>query len=126
VLSLLIIVYVAATGTHDRFRLVQPKYWILFGAFSVIILFGILTIRRFGAGAERHEILSAGHSTIFPSRGAPDQRHAAARQLRWLLGLALLQLPVAAYQRWIVLDEGRYTGDNVQGTMMDSGVCRCS
>ena len=41
-LSALVLVYVAAAGTRDRFRLVQSKYWIVFGAFSVIILCGIL------------------------------------------------------------------------------------
>ncbi|MGD0502384.1 MAG: hypothetical protein ABSD02_06565 [Steroidobacteraceae bacterium] len=123
VLSLLIIVYVAATGTHDRFRLVQPKYWILFGAFSVIILFGILNNPP-GSGP----VLSGMRFYLraiplfFLPAVLPISDTQLRRQLRWLLGLALLQLPVAAYQRWIVLDEGRYTGDNVQGTMMDSGV----
>ena len=42
VLSGLVVVYVAAAGTRNRFRLVQSKYWIIFAAFSVIILFGII------------------------------------------------------------------------------------
>ena len=41
-LSGLVLVYVAAAGTRNRFRLVQSKYWIIFAAFSVIILFGII------------------------------------------------------------------------------------
>jgi hypothetical protein len=31
-------------------------------------------------------------------------------------------LPVAGYQRWLVYDAGKFSGDSVQGTLMDSGI----
>jgi hypothetical protein len=44
------------------------------------------------------------------------------RQLKLLLTLAFVQLPVAVYQRWVQMSAGRYSGDPVQGTLLDSGV----
>jgi hypothetical protein len=44
-----------------------------------------------------------------------------AQQLRLLLGLSLLQFPVALFQRWIVFSQERYSGDSVVGTLHDSG-----
>jgi hypothetical protein len=122
-LSAVVLVYVAAAGTRNRFRLVQPKYWLVFGAFSAIILFGILNNPP-GSGP----VLSGMRFYLraiplfFLPAVLPISEAQLGRQLKWLLGLALVQLPIAAYQRWIVLSEGRYTGDNVQGTMMDSGI----
>jgi hypothetical protein len=43
-------------------------------------------------------------------------------QLKWLLGLGLLQLPIAGYQRWIIYSAGRFSGDDVRGTLLDSGI----
>jgi hypothetical protein len=44
------------------------------------------------------------------------------RQFKVLLALAFIQLPVAVYQRWVIMSAGRYSGDGVQGTLMDSGI----
>jgi len=122
-LSALVLVYVAATGTRNRFSLVQSKYWIAFGAFSVIILFGILNNPP-GSGPmlSGMRFYLRAIPLFFLAAVLPISEAQLSRQLKWLLGLALLQVPIAAYQRWIVLSEGRYTGDNVQGTMMDSGI----
>lgn len=122
-LSALVIVYVAAAGTRNRFALVQSKYWIAFGAFSVIILFGILNDPP-GSGPmlSGMRFYLRAIPLFFLPAVLPISEAQLSRQLKWLLGLALLQLPISAYQRWIVLSEGRFTGDNVQGTMMDSGI----
>lgn len=122
-LSALVLVYVAAAGTRDRFRLVQSKYWIVFGAFSVIILCGILNNPP-GSGPmlSGMRFYLRAIPLFFLPAVLPISEAQLSRQLKWLLGLALLQVPIAAYQRWTVLSEGRYTGDNVQGTMMDSGI----
>jgi hypothetical protein len=122
-LSALVLVYVAAAGTRNRFRLVQSKYWIAFGAFSVIILCGILNNPP-GSGPmlSGMRFYLRAIPLFFLPAVLPISEAQLGRQLKWLLGLSLLQLPIAAYQRWTVLSEGRYTGDNVQGTMMDSGI----
>ena len=41
-LSCVVIVYVLFGGVRDRFRLVAPKYWIVFGAMIVVIILGII------------------------------------------------------------------------------------
>lgn len=122
-LSALVLVYVAAAGTRNRFRLVQSKYWIAFGAFSVIILCGILNNPP-GSGPmlSGMRFYLRAIPLFFLAAVLPISEAQLGRQLKLLLGLSLLQLPIAAYQRWTVLSEGRYTGDNVQGTMMDSGI----
>src|SRR6516225_7377765 len=42
VLSVLITAYVALLGPRNRFRLVAPKYWIVFIAIAVVISCGVL------------------------------------------------------------------------------------
>ena len=122
-LSAFVTVYVAIAGTRERFRLVAPKYWLVFGSFALVILCGIINNPP-GAGP----LLSG---VRFDLRGVPMFFLAAVappseRQLKHVLNLlfvfALIQLPLAVMQRWIVLDEGRHTGDEVQGTLMDSGI----
>jgi hypothetical protein len=44
------------------------------------------------------------------------------RQLKVLLGLAFLQLPITVYQRWIIYSADRFSGDDVRGTILDSGI----
>jgi hypothetical protein len=122
-LSAVVVVYVLFAGVRDRFRLVAPKYWILFGAMVVVIVCGVVN-NQSGVGP----LLSG---TRFYLRPVPmfflpavlvvtDQQ--LARQLKWLLGLALLQVPVAVYQQYVIQSEGRFTGDDVRGTVMDSGI----
>jgi O-antigen ligase len=122
-LSGIVIVYVVVAGTRDRFRMVAPKYWLFFAALTLVTLCGII-INNPGPGP----VISG---LRFYFRGAPLFLLAAVlpmsednlqRQLKLLLGLAFIQLPVSAYQRWVVFSEDRYSGDSVQGTLMDSGI----
>lgn len=122
-LSGIVIVYVLVAGTRDRFRMVAPKYWLFFAALTLVTLCGII-INNPGPGP----VISG---LRFYFRGAPLFLLAAVlpmsednlqRQLKLLLGLAFIQLPVSAYQRWVVFSEDRYSGDSVQGTLMDSGI----
>jgi hypothetical protein len=122
-LSALVILYVLFAGVRDRFRLVAPKYWIVFGAMTVVIICGVID-NQSGVGP----LLSG---TRFYLRPVPmfflpavlslsDEQ--LRRQLKWLLALALLQVPVAIYQQYVIQSEGRFTGDDVKGTLMDSGI----
>src|SRR5580704_6024874 len=105
---MLVMLYVFVAGTRDRFRLVAPKYWLVFGALALVILCGIINNNP-GAGP-----LITGLRFYF--RAAP------LFFLPALLALAFIQLPVAVYQRWVIMSAGRYSGDGVQGTLMDSGI----
>ncbi len=122
-LSAVVILYVLFAGVRDRFRLVAPKYWIVFGAMIIVIVCGVID-NQSGVGP----LLSG---TRFYLRPVPmfflpavlslsDQD--LKRQLKWLLALALLQVPVAIYQQYVIQSEGRFTGDDVKGTLMDSGI----
>jgi hypothetical protein len=44
------------------------------------------------------------------------------QQIKVILTIALLQVPVTIYQRWVVYSAGRFSGDDVRGTLVDSGV----
>jgi len=123
VLSGIVLLYVAIVGTRDRFRLVAPKYWFAFGAFAVLILCGVIN-NRTGTGPmlSGMRFYLRAMPMFFLAAVLPTSEQQLKRQLNLLLALAFLQVPIAVYQRWIVLSEGRYTGDSVQGTLMDSGV----
>jgi hypothetical protein len=122
-MSVVVVLYVLFAGTRDRFRLVAPKYWFVFGAFAVVILCGIIN-NASGAGpmlSGMRFYLRAVPMFFLPAV-LPLTDGQLKRQLKWLLVLALVQVPVALYQRWIVQMEGRFSGDDVRGTLMDSGI----
>jgi hypothetical protein len=122
-LSGVVIIYVLFAGVRDRFHLIAPKYWIVFGAMIVVIVCGLIN-NQTGAGP----LLSG---TRFYFRPVPMfflpavlalSESQLRRQLRWLLALALVQVPIAIYQQYVIQSEGRFTGDDVRGTVMDSGI----
>jgi len=123
VLSACVMVYVAIAGTRDRFHWVAPKYWLVFGAFALVILFGIIDNAP-GAGpmlsGARFHLRAV--PMFFLAAVAPPSERQLKQLLTLLFVFALIQLPVAAWQRWIVLYEERHTGDEVRGTLMDSGI----
>jgi hypothetical protein len=119
----LVILYVLVAGVRDRFQLVAPKYWLFFGAISLVMLCGII-INNPGSGpliSGMRFYLRAVPLFFLPAV-LPMTEEQLKRQLKLLLTLALVQLPVAAYQRWVIMSEGRSSGDPVQGTLMDSGI----
>ena len=122
-LSGLVVLYVAIAGTRDGFRLVAPKYWLAFGAFGLVILCGIINNAP-GAGP----VLSGARFDLraFPlfllAAVSPPSEKQFKRLLFVLLAFAAIQLPLTIKQRWVVQSEGRHTGDEVWGTIMDSGI----
>ncbi|HTT04833.1 MAG TPA: hypothetical protein VMF64_06050, partial [Steroidobacteraceae bacterium] len=122
-LSGLVLIYVLVAGPRRRFYLVNPKYWLVFGALTAIIIAGIIN-----GGASAGPVLGA---LRFYLRALPlfflpavcefsDAQQ--KQQLKLLMFLSLIQLPIAAYQRYVVWSEGRFTGDPVTGTLLDSGI----
>jgi hypothetical protein len=122
-MSAAVILYVLVAGTRDRFRLVAPKYWLIFGAMTVVILCGIIDNSP-GAGPVISGMRFYFRAAPFFLLAAvlPMSEEQIMRQLKLLLGLAFIQLPIAGYQRWLVYDAGKFSGDSVQGTLMDSGI----
>lgn len=123
VLSAAVVLYVAIVGTRDRFRLVAPKYWLVFGAFALVIVCGIINNAP-GAGP----MLSGArfHLRAFPlfllAAVAPPSEKQLKRLLKLVFVFAAIQVPLTVKQRWVVQSEGRHTGDEVWGTVMDSGI----
>lgn len=123
ILSGVLVAYVFVAGTRDRFRMIAPKYWFVFGALAVVALCGILNGHT-GSGSiitgMRYYFRAL--PMFFVAAIMPVTDEQLSRQLKWLLGLALIQLPVTAYQRWVIYSAGRYSGDDVRGTVLDSGI----
>jgi hypothetical protein len=122
-MSVLVILYVLFAGTRDRFRLVAPKYWLTFGALAVVLLCGIINGAP-GAGpviSGARFYLRAVPMFFLPAV-LPLSEAQLKRLLKWLLVVALIQLPVAGSQRWVIEAAGRFSGDDVRGTLLDSGI----
>jgi len=122
-LSCVLILYVFIFGTRDRFQMVAPKYWLLFGALAAVIVCGVV-LNGVGSGSiitGMRFYLRALPMFFLPAVMRVTDAQLKT-QLKWLLGLGLLQLPVAGYQRWIIYSEDRYSGDDVRGTLLDSGI----
>jgi hypothetical protein len=122
-LSLLLIVYIFIAGTRSRFELVAPKYWLIFAALTVVILCGILNGEP-GAGPiiTGMRFYLRALPMFFLAAVAPVDDDQLRKQLKLLLAVGLLQLPVCVYQRWIVYSQDKFSGDSVRGTLQDSGI----
>jgi hypothetical protein len=122
-MSGIVVLYVLFAGTRDRFRLVAPKYWFAFGAMVVVIVCALVN-NPTGAGpvlsGMRFHLRAA--PLFFLAAVLPMSDNSVKRQLQWVLALGLVQVPVAFYQRWIIEQAGRFSGDDVRGTLMDSGI----
>jgi hypothetical protein len=122
-MSALVIIYVLFAGTRDRFRLVAPKYWLTFGALAFVLLCGIINGAP-GAGpviSGSRFYLRAVPMFFLPAV-LPLGEEQLKRVLKLLLVVALIQVPVAGYQRSIIEAAGRFSGDDVRGTLLDSGI----
>jgi hypothetical protein len=122
-MSALLLLYVVFAGTRDRFRRVAPKYWLAFGAMTVVMLCGIVNSPSGAAPMLSGARFFLRAVPLFFLPAVMSQNEAQiGRQLKWLAGLALLQVPLSIYQRWQVMEAGRYSGDDVRGTLLDSGI----
>ncbi len=122
-MSGIVMLYVLFAGTRDRFHLVAPKYWFAFGAMLVVIICALVN-NPTGVGPVlsglRFDLRAA--PLFFLAAVLPMSEANLRRQLKCLLALGLMQVPVAIYQRYIIEQAGRFSGDDVRGTVMDSGI----
>lgn len=122
VLSIIIAVWVLLEGVRRGFT-VAPKYWVVFGLMVFIIVCGVFT-NSVGAGpvfAGMRSYLRALPlflvAAVFPFTDKQIQQQAKA-----ILAIALLQVPFTCYQRYVIMAAHHYSGDDVRGTVMDSGI----
>lgn len=122
-LSGIVVLYVVALGARQRFQYVRAPYWLAFSAVLAVILCGAI------ANSVAPGPLFAGiryYTRALPLFLLPAvyefKDSQIRQQLRLLLLVAIVQLPFAAYQRWIVMRAEKFSGDSVVGTLLDSSV----
>lgn len=121
-LTAYVAIYVIAVGARQRFRYVAAKYWIAFGAILVTIICGIFTdnVEAGPVIAGMRSYLRAIPFFFLPALFDFTEKQ-LRQQIKLLLAICLLQLPIAVYQRWEVMSAGHFTGDGVTGTVQYSG-----
>jgi len=112
-------VLIIVAGVRSRFQYVRSVYWLLFGAFLLIVICGAV-VNRLEPGP-----IFAGlriYLRALPFFFLPAVLELKENQLRvqllLLLAFCLLQIPLAAAQRMATMARGGITGDETFGTLM--------
>lgn len=114
---------VVIAGTRNRFQYVRAGYWVVFGALLVTIICGAL-INDVGAGpifAGARNYLRAIPWFLVPAVFAFTNDQVKS-QVKLLLAVALLQMPLVAQQRLATDAQGSFTGDLISGTLLISSI----
>jgi hypothetical protein len=123
VFSVIAVVVILLRGVRTGFALVAPKYWFVFGLLSLTILCGILT-NEVGSGptlSGMRSYLRAIPLFLLPAV-YPFTDKQLQQQLKLILAICLVQIPITTYQRYVIYSAGRFSGDDVRGTLVDSGI----
>jgi hypothetical protein len=125
-LTAIVLIYLLAEGARSRFKDVRPAYWLLFGATGVAMVAGVLT-----NGVEAGPIVAGlrtyvrGVPWFFVGAVAAFSLEEIAVQLKAVLLIALLQVPLAIEQRIKTSEDVAgfvaITGDWTTGTLVTSG-----
>jgi hypothetical protein len=121
ILGALVLLYVVIAGSRSRFRYVRAEYWLAFGGIAAVIICGIFA-NAVGPGpifAGIRYYLRAMPLFFLPAVYVFSEQQ-IRQQLRWLTVICLIQLPLAVRERLHVIDQGRWSGDSVVGTVEDS------
>jgi len=122
-LSLIISGLILLRSLRGGLSVISAKYWFAFGFLAFVIVCGIFT-NGVGPGpmlaGMRYDLRAIPLFLLPAVANFTDQQKRT--QFKVILGLALLQLPVSIYQRWVIYSSGRFSGDDVKGTVMDSGI----
>jgi len=118
---------VVALGIRDRFRFVRPAYWVIFGLLTICIassaVANALDPGPLFSGIRAY--LRAIPWFFVPAVFAFDEKQIRT-QLKWMLGISLLQVPIGIEQR-IHTQMNYYgfvslTGDLTSGTFQFAGI----
>jgi hypothetical protein len=123
VMAIIIACAVFFEGVRKGFPNVATKYWIAFGSMAFIVVCGILT-NSVGSGpvfAGIRVYVRAIPLFLVPAVFTFTDEQIKT-QVKLMLGIGLLQVPVAIYQRYVIWAAGRFSGDDVRGTAADSGI----
>jgi len=122
-ISVVAVTSVLLIGARERFRFVAAKYWAVFGALAAVIVCGAI-INHVSPGAliaGMRNYLRAIPFFLLPAVFEFSEAQLRT-QLRLLLPIALVQLPISVYQRYEVTAHGHFSGDPVSGTLLISSI----
>lgn len=112
------LLYVIVEGSRTRFRYVRGVYWLVFGAFGMHALFGLL-VNNVEPGPiimGLRYFLRAISLFFLPAIFSFNDEQIKT-QFRWILALSFLQAPLAIYQSTLP----DVTGDAISGTLLQTG-----
>ena len=120
-LTAVVLVLVTVAGTRNRFQFVRPAYWLVFGALVLLFAAGIVlnSVEPGPIVAGVRSYLRAMPWFFLPAVFAYSDQQLVA-QLRLLLLIAAVQIPLAIQQR--IATSWGATGDWTSGTLVTSGV----
>ena len=126
-LGAIALVYVVVAGVRGRFEGVRATYWLVFGALALVILCGV-AVNGVGSGpiiAGLRTYLRALPWFFVPMVYAYSEDKLRT-QIRLLLVICLIQVPIAIRQRVQTGDDQfgfvAITGDWTTGTLGDAGI----
>jgi hypothetical protein len=122
-LSALCCAIVLLAGPRDRFRLVAPRYWLAFFAAAAVVSCGVLANHVAPGPLLEGLRFYLRALPVFFLPAVFEVSEAQLRiQLRLILAIALLQVPLSVYQRYTVYALGHGSGDAVYGTLIISSI----
>jgi hypothetical protein len=122
-LSVVAFTSVLLLGPHERFRFLAARYWVVFSSLGAIMICAAI-INHVAPGTligGMRDYLRAIPFFFIPVVFEFSETQIRT-QLRLLLAIALLQLPISLYQRYEVAAHGRWSGDPVTGTLAISSI----
>ncbi|MBS0419144.1 MAG: hypothetical protein JSR66_15650 [Proteobacteria bacterium] len=122
-LSATITVAVLLEGMRKGFGLISGKYWAAFGiaVFIIVCAFFANSEEPGPVVAGMRQYLRAMPMFLIPAV-FPFTEKQTRLTFKVLLYIALAQVPIACYQRYVIWAAGRFSGDDVRGTATDSGI----
>jgi hypothetical protein len=115
----LVAVYVLVQGISTRFKYVRTEYWLVFGAAATVLVCGVIANSVSpGPILSGMRYYARAIPFFFLPLVYPFSEDEIWKQMRFLCGIALLQLPLAVYQKYELVSDFRFTGDFVFGTLM--------
>jgi cell division protein FtsW (lipid II flippase) len=123
IVALLVLFFVIAYGTRNRFQFVRPAYWLTFGALCVGMICGVLVnaVEPGPMFAGMRTYLRAIPMFFLPAVFYFNEKHTRG-QLYLLMTIAAMQVPLALYQRFETRAMGNFTGDWTSGSLLISSI----
>lgn len=122
ILSALVLLLVVLHGTRNRFQHLRAAYWFAFGAIALVMISGVLanSVQPGPLFTGVRNYVRAAPLFFLPVVYEFSERD-VRRQVRLVLALCMLQLPIALSQRIATRTAGGFTGDTTVGTLQLSG-----